>query len=78
MFGLDRLAKDRSAFVETVLPSDNMAKRFYDLGIVKNTKIKCVGFNPGGNMGMYEFRGTVIAIRKSDSAGIIVREAQNG
>ena len=75
IFGLDRLGKNKNAVVLDVNAKSNMQERFHDLGIIKGTRIRCLGVNPGKSMAIYEFRGSVIAIRKSDSAGIIVQEA---
>jgi ferrous iron transport protein A len=38
-----------------------------DLGIVKSTMIKPVFISPSGDPRAYEFRGSLIAIRKRDA-----------
>ena len=75
VFGLDRLGKNKNAVVLDVDAKSDMQERFHDLGIIKGTKIRCLGTNPGKSMAIYEFRGSVIAIRKTDSADIFVSEA---
>ena len=75
IFGLDRLGKNKNAVVLDVNANCDMHDRFHDLGIIKGTRIRCLGVNPGKSMAIYEFRGSVIAIRKTDSAGITVSEA---
>ena len=75
IFGLDRLGKNKNAVVLDVNKTSNMQERFHDLGIIQGTRIRCLGENPGKSMAIYEFRGSVIAIRKSDSADITVMEA---
>lgn len=50
-----------------------MRRRLLDLGLVENTAVECLGRSPGGDPAAYLIRGAVIALRDSDSRGILVR-----
>ncbi len=50
----------------------NLKRRFFDLGLIKGTKVKCVGKSPGGEASAYLIRGAVIAIRSSDCSEIYI------
>ena len=49
-----------------------MRRRLYDLGLIEDTVVECVGKSPMGDPAAYLIRGAVIAIRRADSAQIIV------
>ncbi len=69
---LSMLSPDESGIVKTVVAEQGMKRRFYDLGLVPGTKVKCIGKSPLGDPKAYFVRGTVIAIRRSDSSNIIL------
>lgn len=59
----------------TVLDIDRKSalyKRFLDIGIIKGTKITCVGKSPLKDPAAYLIKGAVIAIRNCDSYSIII------
>lgn len=47
-----------------------MRRRLLELGFVENTTVECVLSGPGGDPRAYLIRGSVIALRRRDSAGI--------
>ncbi len=49
-----------------------MRRRLRDIGVIEDTKIKCLQKSPAGDPTAYLIRGAVIALRKEDSADIIV------
>ena len=53
-------------------------RRLMDIGVVKNTKIECVGISPLGDPRAYLIKGAVIAIRAADCADIAVTNAGEG
>ncbi len=50
-----------------------MRRRLLELGLVEGTKVECLGRSPLGDPSAYQIRGTVIALRRRDSAGVLVR-----
>lgn len=50
--------------------SKHLKRRFSDLGIIKDTKIKPVFKSISGDPIAYEIRGSVIAIRNEDAKNI--------
>ena len=48
-------------------------KRFYNLGIIENSKIKPLYKSPFGNPTAYFIKGSIVAIRNDDAKLIIVR-----
>jgi len=50
-----------------------MLRRLLDLGFVESTIVKCLGRAPLGDPKAFLIRGSVIALRFEDCAGIAVR-----
>lgn len=50
-----------------------MRRRLLDIGLVEDTAVECLGRSPGGDPAAYLIRGAVIAIRREDSAGVVLR-----
>ena len=50
-------------------------RRFLDLGLITNTKIRAILKSPSGDLRAYEIRGTIIAIRDEDAKKIEIKEA---
>lgn len=51
--------------------------RLTDLGIVPGTRIKAIGKSPLGDPAAYFVKGTVIALRNSDSKNITVTKIKS-
>ena len=51
----------------------SIRRRLLDIGLVKDTKIECVGKSPAGDPAAFLIRGAVIAIRSEDMKDIVVR-----
>ena len=49
-----------------------MRRRLQDIGLVKNTCVRCLGRSPGGDPSAYLIRGAVIAIRAADCRDILI------
>lgn len=49
-----------------------MRRRLFDIGLIENTQVSCIGKSPGGDPSAYLIRGAVIAIRKEDAKNIKV------
>lgn len=52
----------------------HMKKRLSDVGIVKGTRVRCVGKSPLGDMKSYFVRGAVIAVRNCDADEIKIEK----
>ncbi len=50
----------------------DIARRLIDLGLIKNSEIKCLHLSPFGGIGAYDIQGAVIAIRSEDAEKIII------
>ena len=70
---LNDLRPGESAEVRALLLEGAMLRRLLDLGLVENTIVKCLGRAPLGDPKAFLIRGSVIALRSEDCAGITVR-----
>ena len=71
---LDCLLPNEVATVERLEIEGDMRRRFLDLGLIENTMVECIGKSPQGDPSAYFIRGAVIAIRKKDCRGILIRK----
>ena len=69
---LDKLDINKFARVISVGNTDEMKDRFLDIGLTRNTLVKCVLSGNKKEINGYEIRGTVIAIRKEDAEKVRV------
>ncbi|MBQ8605523.1 MAG: ferrous iron transport protein A [Clostridia bacterium] len=70
MCSLNDISPGEIATVLSVTASGGMRRRLQDIGIIRGTKIKCVGKSPLGDPSAYMIRGAVIALRSED-AGLV-------
>ena len=73
MKSLNDLKLNEIATIESVETSQNIKRRFMDIGFVKGEKVKLILKNFGDNMRAYKIKNTVIAIRLSDTKNILVK-----
>ena len=59
--------------VEELTLIGSMRRRLQDIGIIQGTRVECLQKSPSGDPTAYLVRGTVIALRAEDAAGIAVR-----
>ncbi|MCI5837525.1 MAG: ferrous iron transport protein A [Veillonellaceae bacterium] len=52
-----------------------LRRRLQDLGLVRGTRVACVGQSPLGDPQAYRIRNTVIAIRAQDACHVQVRRS---
>ena len=64
---LDKLPLNTEGTVINLYAKDNLRRRFLDLGLVAGTKLKPIFISPSGDPRAYEFRSSLIAIRKDDA-----------
>lgn len=69
---LDKLKINQSARVISMENTGEMKDRFLDIGLTKNTLVKCVLNGNKKEINGYEIRGAVIAIRKEDAEKVNV------
>ena len=69
---LNDIAPGETATIKKLYATDSIRRRLLDIGLVENTKVKCVGQIPFGDPKAYFIRGAVIAIRSEDSKKIAV------
>ena len=70
---LSALPLGESAYVTHIHARPDMELRLTDLGVIPGTKITCLAQSPAGDPRAYLIRGTLIALRKSDTDGISLR-----
>ena len=70
---LNELNPGETAVVKELKTRGSIRRRLLDIGLVKDTKIECVGKSPAGDPAAFLIRGAVIAIRSEDMKEIVVR-----
>lgn len=71
-FSLRQLQPGEIGRVRELCIRGSMRRRLQDIGLVRDTCVKCLGRSPGGDPSAYLIRGAVIALRAEDSAGILL------
>ncbi len=61
-----------SGVIKSLCAEENIKRRLLDIGLIEGTKISCVLKSPSGDPLAYLIRGAVIALRKEDTAKILV------
>ncbi len=56
--------------VNKIVGEETIKRRLLDLGLIEGTDIKPVLVSPSGDPRAFEFRGSLIAIRKEDAENI--------
>lgn len=59
--------------VNKIVGEETIKRRLLDLGLIEGTDIKAVLVSPSGDPRAFEFRGSLIAIRKEDAENIKVK-----
>ena len=70
---LSELEAGETAFIAELGENGSMRRRLFDMGMIENTFVECVGKSPGGGLSAFLLRGTVIALRPEDSEKISIR-----
>ena len=70
---LNELNPGETAVVKELKTRGSIRRRLLDIGLVKDTKIECVGKSPAGDPAAFLIRGALIAIRSEDMKDIVVR-----
>lgn len=70
---LNELNPGQTAVVLELNTKGTIRRRLLDIGLVKDTRVECVGRSPAGDPTAFLIRGAVIAIRSEDLKDIVVR-----
>ena len=70
---LNRTRRGERAVTASLTGGHGIRRRLLDLGFSNGTKVFCVLSQRRNEGAAYLVRGTVIALRKEDAAGILVR-----
>ena len=65
------LKKGDGLVIKKIKTEEKLRQRLLDIGFIPGTKVKCVRTSPFGDPKAFLVRGTVIALRNSDSAKIL-------
>ena len=68
------LAPGRTGVVLSMGNTGAVKRRLLDLGLVKGSRVKCLGKSLWGDPAAYEICGAVIALRSADCSQILLRE----
>lgn len=75
---LNNLSLEESAIILENNNKESIKKHLKNLGISKNTKIKCLYKSPLNDPTAYQIKNVIIAIRKEDAKNIIIARKENG
>ncbi len=67
---VNELELEEIGIVHKIVGEDTIKRRLLDLGLIEGTNIKPVLISPSGDPRAFEFRGSLIAIRKEDAENI--------
>lgn len=70
---LNEIRPGQRAVIKELKAEGSIHRRLLDIGLVKGTKVECVGKSPGGDPCAYLIRGAVIAIRSEDCGDIVIQ-----
>ena len=75
-FSLDRLRPGETARLLRLERGCNMRRRLLDIGLTPGVAVECLGISPGGDPRAFLIRGAVLALRREDCRGIILRRME--
>lgn len=67
---LSALPAGQSGTVLAVEGKGPLTRRLQELGLTHGAPVRCLDRRRSGRAGCYDVRGTVLALRRSDSAGV--------
>lgn len=74
---LSEIKENQICTIDFVNCKDNLKSRLTDLGLIPETKVKCVNIAMGGTPLALDIRGSIIALRKSDCESIGIKSVEN-
>lgn len=69
---LNNIHPGEKAIIGELKADGSIHRRLLDIGLVRGTKVECVGKSPGGDPLAFLIRGAVIAIRLEDCENIMI------
>lgn len=69
---LNDIHPGEAAVIRELRADGSIHRRLLDIGLVKGTKVECVGESPCGDLIAFLIRGAVIAIRLEDCENIMI------
>lgn len=72
LLALSELTAGQCGHIKSIQISGAMRRRLQDIGLINGTRIRCCRVHPSGNAAIFAFRGTQIALRRQDTARILV------
>ena len=78
MKSLNDLKIGETATVHKLLATGSMRQRLLDIGLIENTKVKCVAKSPSGDPKAFLIRGAIIAIRSENCSEILIKNTEVG
>lgn len=69
---LSQLMPGERGFVTEYLLEDDMTNRLRDMGLIAGSCVECVCRSPLGDPKAYLVKGALLALRSTDTAGILV------
>ena len=73
---LDTLTVGELGYVESIQTEGSIRRRFLDIGLTPGCRVECVLMSPSGNPNAYLIRGAIIAIRREDAKGIVIKRVE--
>lgn len=70
---LNDMHAGQKAVIKELKAKAEIHRRLLDIGMVRGTKVECVGKSPGGDPIAFLIRGAVIAIRSEDCGDIVIQ-----
>ena len=70
---VNELEIEEIGVVTKIIGEETIKRRLLDLGLIEGTGIKPVLISPSGDPRAFEFRGSLIAIRKEDAKNIMIK-----
>ncbi len=74
MTTMNNLQINQEGTVKCVLNSGSIRRRFADIGLISGTKVSCVAISALGDPKAYLIRGSIMAIRNTDSKAVVLEE----
>ena len=74
MQNLFDLEKGQKCLIDKVTANTSLSRRLLDIGLIPDTVVECVAQSPGGDPKAFLIRGAVIALRRNDCQGILIKE----
>ena len=74
---LNNIEKQKDYMIKNIKASEDIKRRLYDIGLIKDTKIKLLYVSPTKNIKAYLIRDSIIAIRNKDASILMMEDLIN-